>query len=102
MSVPVQIAIISLAAYRVWRLIGADVILSPLRNRLTHRDTYQHYPERYRRRLDEWLHCPWCLGFWISLAWWGAWYISPGRATTVAIPWAISAVVGLVAKNLDS
>ena len=47
------------------------------------------------------LTCPWCLGFWVSVALWLAWLEWP-RATLVAVtPFAISAVVGLVVKNLD-
>jgi hypothetical protein len=43
------------------------------------------------------LECPWCAGFWIALAWWGAYELWPHGTTIAAVPFAISAVVGIVA-----
>lgn len=56
----------------------------------------------YRRpTLAHLVHCPFCAGWWISLACWGAFQLSE-RWTLVALtPFAVSGAVGLVAKNLD-
>lgn len=42
--------------------------------------------------------CPWCLGFWISVGVWGSWRASPARTVRLAVPLAVSAAVGIVAK----
>lgn len=47
------------------------------------------------------VRCPWCLGFWLSVAAWGA-YQADQRGTLVAMSlFAASALPGLIAKNLD-
>lgn len=58
-------------------------------------------PDNYREKWGVFITCPWCAGFWISVAWWIAWLITPDWTLWAATPWAISAVVALVAKNLD-
>lgn len=45
--------------------------------------------------------CPFCLGWWISLATYGAWLAEPRWTLYGAAPFALSSVVGLVSKNLD-
>ena len=82
------------AAFRVWRLIAQDTILDEARDRLVKADSRSEY----RQGLDEFLRCPWCMGFWVSVAWWIAWLIFPHATVVVAVPWAISAAVGLIAK----
>jgi Protein of unknown function (DUF1360) len=42
------------------------------------------------------LECPWCAGFWITLAWWGAWQLWPFGTAIAAVPLAASAIVGLL------
>lgn len=93
MSVPGWYALILLvlAAFRVWRLLAEDTILEPLRARFVPADSNR----------EAFIRCPWCLGFWVSLAWWTAWQAWPDGTLVAAVPFAISAVVGLVAANLD-
>lgn len=50
-----------LAVMRLTRLVTADTVLDPLRLRLARR----YGPES---RVLEFLGCPWCVGFWLSLA----------------------------------
>lgn len=58
-------------------------------------------PAYDRPTLAHLVHCPFCLGWWISLATWLAW-LAGGDWTLLALtPWAISGAVGVVAKNLD-
>ncbi len=47
------------------------------------------------------VHCPFCVGFWISLATYLAWLTAPTVTMYGMMPFAISGAVGLVAKNLD-
>lgn len=96
-----EFTLVSLAALRTWRLLGADVLLDRPRDWLTRRDRFESNPGTYRRGLDEWLHCPWCLGFWVTLLWWAAWFVWPAAVGFAAIPFAASAVVALVVQTYD-
>jgi hypothetical protein len=58
-------------------------------------------PSYRRPLLAHLVHCPFCLGWWVSLGCYLA-YLLAGRWALVALaPFAISGAVGLVAKNLD-
>lgn len=85
------LVLLSLAAYRIWRLLAHDQILDRLRHRVVRADT-----ER-----EEFLQCPYCAGFWVALAWWLAWVAWPDWTLVVAVPFAISAMVALIAVNLN-
>jgi hypothetical protein len=52
----VEALVIGLVSYRLWRLIGADLITAPLRERIT-------WPW-----MAELVACPWCLGTWLTIA----------------------------------
>lgn len=102
---PWQFALLALAAYRAWRLVGIDDITAPLRDRVTGRrwvsgDDAQW--DRYHPWLDKLAGCPWCLGAWIAVTVTAAWWIWPHATLIGCVPFAVSAVVGLVSKNLDA
>lgn len=97
--------LLSLAAFRVYRLLAEDTILDRPRRWLV-RLPYdwkegRKLPEGYREKWAIFITCPWCAGFWISLAWWGVYQITPRWTLIFAVPWAISALLALAAKNLD-
>ena len=116
---PYALLLLGLAAYRLTRLIGWDTITEPIRVKLTgysdngthaiHWDaaanagsgTWAHSP-RDRKKLAEFIHCPWCQGFWTTIALWAAWYAWPHAVLLGCVPLALSAIVGLVSKNLDA
>lgn len=107
MSIPSPYALVLLlgAALRIYRLIAEDTILDRPRAwvlRLPHGwkdgDTV---PARYRSKIDVFITCPWCAGFWITLAWWAGWQLWPHATLVAAAPLAISMAVGLTIKNLD-
>ncbi len=83
--------LLALAAFRVWRLLAEDAILDRPREWALHK-----LPKG-----EEFLVCPWCAGFWISVLWWLAWVAWPRWTLVVAAPFAINAIVGLTAANLD-
>lgn len=58
-------------------------------------------PPRRRFYLAKLIHCPWCVGFWISAVVWLAWLAWPDGTVGVAVPFALSAGVGLIARNGD-
>lgn len=80
--------LLAAAAYRTWRLLSIDTILDRPRDWLLHG----------RPGLDAFVACPWCLGFWVSAAWWGFWAVDPELSLVATVPWAISAAVGLIAR----
>ena len=83
------LVLLALAAYRIWRLLAHDTILDPLRHLLVRAESKQ----------EEFLQCPFCLGFWVALAWWLAWVAWPHWTLVVAVPFALSALVALVATH---
>lgn len=56
----------------------------------------------YRRPLlAHFLHCAYCTGFWIALAEYGGWLLDAKWTLRVLFPFALAAVPGLLARNLD-
>lgn len=97
------IAVLSLAALRLYRLASHDKVTRKWRERFTgHADTGERnrWPAN-RKGLAEYLKCPWCAGFAWSAAWYGAWVLWPEFTVKFAALWAISEVVGLVGMHLD-
>lgn len=87
MSVPswYGLIVLALAAWRTFRIICCDTIFDGPRARLC---------ARLGDKFTEWITCPFCAGFWISVAWWGAWQLWPHGTLVVA---AVSAIAGLLA-----
>lgn len=102
-----DLIIVVLGAYRLWMLIAKDTITEGLRERLLgysmgddgkyHRNRWPHP----RKRLGEFIHCPWCLGFWASLACVAAFYEWPHATRWVLLPFAVSASVALISVCFD-
>ncbi len=82
--------LLGLAAYRTWHLLAQDSITESFRNLLE--DLFTDGVRRF-------VECCWCLGFWFSIAWWACWEVWPHGTMWVAAPFALSAVVGLVASH---
>lgn len=100
MSIPdwYQIALLALAAFRSWRLLAEDDILDRPRRYVTAlgsewRKEGDKLPANYRIKLMEFISCPYCLGAWIGLVWWGAFQFSEHVTLVVATPFAISALI---------
>lgn len=102
--------VLVLAVYRLARLVGWDTF--PLAERL--RDAVTGKRVRYqptessepiytyrRPTVEHFIGCPFCQGFWLSLAAYGAWLLEPRWTLYALAPLALSGAVGLVAKNLD-
>lgn len=101
-----QFVLLTLAAFRVYRLIAEDKILDrPRRWVLRLGSDWQKegdpVPDKYRAKWGATITCPWCAGFWITVAWWVAWLITPDWTTWAAVPFAANAVMALIATNLD-
>lgn len=97
----IELALLVLGSYRLTRLVGWDEF--PLAARIRARAIGEEgFEPTYRRpTLAHLVHCPFCLGWWISLAAYLAWLVAPTATLYALAPLAISGAVGLVAKNLD-
>lgn len=99
-----ELTLLSLAAYRVFRLLSEDTILDWPRNYLVGLSGWQEgrpTPPGYRVRLAEFLLCSSCFGFWASVAWWLSYQLWEYGTIVAAVPFAISTVVIGVASLLD-
>lgn len=87
MTVAVALTVYVLAVMRLTRLVNADTILDPARIRLARR----FGPES---ALLEFLGCPWCVGFWLSLA------AAPVAVGVLGWPWWLSVPVALACSQI--
>lgn len=99
-----EFLLLSLAAWRIYRLLAEDTILDRPRRKLVRlADEWKEEGDEpgpdYREDLGLFITCPYCAGFWIALAWWAAWLLWPHAALVVATPLAISALVAFLAKT---
>lgn len=114
---PYELLLLAVGGFRLVRLVGWDTITEPARRWLTGYDD-EGAPtlsdDDYRENGDPVHHsvarvyvstlvrCPWCIGFWIALALYGAWLLAPAAVVAVMVPLTLSAAFGLIAKNLDA
>lgn len=84
------LVLLALATYRLWRLLAEDEILDWPRDRAA--------PVGSKRAA--FIECAYCFGAWLSIAWWLAWVAWAHWTLVVATPFAISAVVALIAAKL--
>ena len=95
---PYALVLLVLAAWRTWKLLGDDRILD--RPRYWILDRFGGDKTARGVYWGDFLTCPFCSGFWISLAWWGAWQVDHHWTEVVSVPLAVSAVVGLLGTTL--
>lgn len=93
MSVPGWWAflLLGLAAFRTWRLDAEDTILDRPRAWVIGR-----FP-----KAETFIGCPWCSGAWFAVAWWTFFEAWPHWTLVVAAPFALSAIVALIAVHGD-
>lgn len=114
---PWQFVLLTLASYRLFRLEAIDTITAPIRAWLSYPDETAVTlsdeprlevigepvrPKPGRVYVATLVRCPWCAGFYVAWIVWGAWLLRPRSALLVATPLAISALIGLIRKNLDT
>lgn len=110
-SLPLELLLLALAAYRTTRLVLTDTITKGFRDWWYIRFPPPHLVVEARQSMtEEWVplkahplgtlfSCSWCLGFWISLAWAGAYWAWPVPVTYAALPLALSVVVGKLGER---
>lgn len=89
---PWAFALLALAVWRAWKIVGDDTILDRPRNWLI---------DRLGDRFDAFIVCVWCAGWWIAVAFWAAWLLWPNGTLIVSTPLAISGAVGLIGSAWD-
>lgn len=90
---PWEAIILVAAAWRTWVLLSRDAILDPLRDLIF----LDPDGEPKNDKALDFLECPYCAGWWIALAWWGAW-AATGWTLVAAVPLALSAGLVLIEK----
>lgn len=88
-----QLLIVTLGAARLTALVTGDRIARSVRWPLIKRWGEDSYPGTL-------LSCPWCAGWWVSLACVIAWAFWPEVTTAVLLPWAVAFVVGALGAKL--
>lgn len=108
MSVPGwwEAALLALASHRIFRLIALDTILDRPRAWALNAgdwrpDSGDDPPRRFRAGLATFISCPWCAGFWITVAVYVFWQIFPHATLVVAAPLAISSAAALIASKTE-
>jgi hypothetical protein len=82
------VALLGLAAWRTWCLLALDTIL----------DRPRLWVAEKGSEVGDFIECPYCLGFWVALAWWGAWQAWDHGTTVVASAVAVAALVPLIQR----
>lgn len=98
-----DLVILILGAYRLWMLIAKDAVTQRWRVRILGYDdtgSRNRWPHPHKR-LAEMVHCPWCLGFWASLACVVAYYQWPSATRWVLLPFAVNASLALISVCFD-
>ncbi len=98
--------ILTLGTFRLLRLLAWDEFppIVRVRDRIlgAHEQVTNDDPGCYHPLLADLWTCPFCLGFWLSLAVYLLWLWQPTRTLYCAAPFALSGAVGLIAKNWDA
>ena len=89
--------LLAVAAWRTFQFLAFDDAAKRIRVW-----AIKPVPKHQRDKVWEFLICPYCLGAWIGLAWWGSWAIWPHATIVVSVPFVISAAVIALAQMLDS
>lgn len=104
MSIPDwwEAVLLALASWRCFQLLALDDILDRPRRYVTRLDPRwkkdgDAVGSKYRFELANFITCPYCAGFWITLAWWGAWLLWPHGTLVAAVPLVLHA--GMIAGH---
>ena len=92
------LAVLTLGVWRLWRILSTDTVLDRPRDWLLGTSQLTGGVVHYRRaKLAEFVGCPWCFGWWLTLGAVAAWHWwSKDNTVLIAIPFAASAGVGLL------
>lgn len=92
MPSPYEAVLLALAAWRVWHLIALDDIT----------DRPRRYITDGREKVLDFVECPYCMGFWVSLGWVLGFAIDDDVTLWAALPFAVNAGVIALARVMSS
>lgn len=87
-----DLAILTLAAYRITRMVTTDHIFQPIRERIWNR----YDPSAGRPNLGYLITCEWCMSIWIASSLLFVYTIASETTIIGSCIFAISALVGLL------
>lgn len=112
--------ILALAIYSITRLITTDSIINRQRDWFYDRFPHEGYQSKRKpkrgtstiisggiyyvtkgHKLGELVHCPWCMGFWVSAAAFAAFVAWPIGTTFVLVPLALRVIPGMIQSVID-
>lgn len=114
-----NLLILALGIYSVTRLISKDSIIDRQRewfyNKFPHEGfqtrirptrgefivTGDHYYVTVGHKLGEVVHCPWCMGFWVSGALFLAFWAWPVATIFLLVPMALRVIPGMIESVID-
>jgi hypothetical protein len=92
---PIPLLILALATFRISRLFTVDVIFENLREWI-----WKRKPPH--TKIGYLFTCNWCFSIWVASLVVICYTIVPTATTVIALPFALSAVAGLIAARLDN
>lgn len=100
---PLAFALLALAAFRIFRLLGRDDLppLPEWRNKAVGAEEVGGIWTFRRPTLAHWLQCPYCLGFHVSWVLYGLYWWQPRWSLVAVAPFAINAVVVAWSRVFD-
>lgn len=87
-------SIIALAVYRISRLIIVDVVFEKIRDKI-----WDKYPPSHG--VGYLITCYWCTSIWVASVVTICYTMVPTVTVYICLPFALSAVAGLIAARLD-
>lgn len=92
---PIPLLILALATFRISRLFTVDVIFENLREWI-----WKKKPPH--TKIGYLFTCNWCMSIWVASLLVICYTIITTATTLIALPFALSAVAGLIAARLDN
>lgn len=77
---------------------GMQPTVRPLRGKVTRAGSTYYVTEGHW--IGELTHCPWCMGWWISLAAVAGYWVKPYWTLAILFPFALRAVIGNIAARV--
>jgi hypothetical protein len=90
----VQFGILGLATFRIARLLTEDQLTSPIRDRI-----WKKFPPS--TQFGYLWTCMWCMSFWAALPLSIAFILVPVPTVLVCLPFALSAIAGIIHTHLE-
>jgi hypothetical protein len=91
-----ELAVDTLASYRLTKLIRDDLITEPLRERV-----YARFGPPEESKMSYLFNCPWCISIWFGFALAVAHRQAPAGAAVVTRALALSALTGLMTQKVE-